>query len=81
MDMQHRNLSRETTLSGHDINVTTEEVHNASKGRIGKDLAHHTVVRLGRGRTVNTVVALASQGNMLVSESGAAPPAPRQRCD
>ena len=63
-DTQHRDLGRETTLSGHDINVTTEEARNASKGRISKDLAHHTVVRLGRGSTVNTVFTLSSQGNM-----------------
>ena len=40
------------------------KARNASKGRISKDLAHHTVVRLGRGSTVNTVFTLASQGNM-----------------
>ena len=79
--MQHRDLGRETTLSRHDINMTTEEARNASEGSISKDLAHHTVVRLGRGSTVNTVFTLAGQGNMLVSESGAAPPAPRQPCN
>ena len=40
------------------------KARNASKGRISKDLAHHTVVRLGMGSTVNTVFTLASQGNM-----------------
>ena len=79
--MQHRDLSRETTLSGHDINVTTEEARNASKGRISKDLAHHTVVRLGRSRTVDTVGALASQCDMLVAKGGAASPASWQRCN
>ena len=65
----------ETMLGCHD-NMTAEEAHNASKGRISKDLAHHTVVRLGRGNTVDAVFTLAGQGNMLVTESGAAPPAP-----
>ena len=37
------------------------KARNASKGRIGKDLAHHTVVRLGRGSTVKTVFTLASE--------------------
>ena len=58
--MQHRDLDGETTLGSHDINVTTEEARNASKGRISKDLTHSAVVRLGRSRTVDTVVALAS---------------------
>ena len=40
------------------------KARNASKGRISKDLAHHTVVCLGRGSTVNTIFTLASQGNM-----------------
>ena len=73
-DMQHRDLGRETTLSGHDINVTTEEARNASKGRISKDLAHHTVVGFGRGGTVYTVPTLARQGNMIVAKGGAATP-------
>ena len=77
-NMQHRDLGGETTLGSHDTNVTAEEARNASEGRISKDLAHSTVVRLGRSRTVDTVVALASQCNMLVSESRAAPPAPWQ---
>ena len=34
------------------------KARNVSKGRISKDLAHHTVVRLGRGSTVNTVFSL-----------------------
>ena len=59
-NMQHRDLDGETTLGSHDINVTTEEARNASKGRISKDLTHSAVVRLGRSRTVDTVVALAS---------------------
>ena len=59
-NMQHRDLDGETTLGSHDINVTTEEARNASKGRISKDLTHSAVVSLGRSRTVDAVVALAS---------------------
>ena len=47
-NMQHRDLRRETTFGCHDINMTTEEACNAPKGRISKDLAHHTVVGFGR---------------------------------
>ena len=59
-DMQHRDLDRETTLGSHDINMTAKEARNASKGRISKDLTHSAVVSLGRSRTVDAVVALAS---------------------
>ena len=73
-NMQHRDFRRETTLGCHDINMTSEEARNASKGRISKDLAHHTVVGFGRGGTVYTVPTLARQGNMIVAKGGAATP-------
>ena len=77
-NMQHRNLIRKTTLGGHDINMVTEDVRNAPKGRICKGPAHNTVVSLSRGRTANDVVTLARQSHMRVSKGRAAPPASRQ---
>ena len=79
--MQHSDLGGETALGSHDINMTTEEARNASKGRISKDLAHDAIVSLGRSRTLDTVVALASKCDMSVAEGGAASPATRQCCN
>ena len=78
-NVQHRDLGGETTLGSHDINVTAGEARNASEGRISKDPAHSTVVRLGRSRTVDTVGALACQCDTLVAKGRAASPAPWQR--
>ena len=58
--------------------MTMKEARNASKGRISKDLAQSAVVSLGRGSTVSTVSTLAREGNMSVSQRGAAPPASGQ---
>ena len=66
-NMQHSDLGGETTLGSHDINMTAEEARNASKGRISKDLSHNAVVSLGRSRTVDAVVALASKCDMSVA--------------
>ena len=63
-DMQHRDLDGETTLGSHNINMIAEEARNASEGRISKDLTHDAVISLGRSRTVDTVVALASKCDM-----------------
>ena len=78
---QLSNLIWKTTLGSHDINVTTEEARNASKGRIRKNPAHYTVVRFGRCCTVHAVVTLARQSFMRVADGGAALPAPRQPCN
>ena len=66
-NMQHSDLIWETTLGSHDINMIAKEARNASEGRISQDLAHDAVISLGRSRTVDTVVALASKCDMLVA--------------
>ena len=76
--MQHSDLWWETTFSCHDINMTTKEARNASKGRISKDLAHSAVICSGRAIMVDTVITLAGEGKMSVPKGGAAPPTPGQ---
>ena len=73
--MQLSNLRRKTALCSHDTQVPMKGARNAPKGCIGKHLAHHTVVSLGRGSAVCPVSTLARENDMPVSERGAAPPA------
>ena len=58
-DMQLSNLRGESALCCHDTRMPMQEARNTPKGSISKDLAHQTVVCLGRGGTVNAVSTLA----------------------
>ena len=73
--MQLSNHRRKTSICSHDTQVPMKGARNAPKGCIGKHLAHHTVVSLGRGSAVCPVSTLARENDMPVSERGAAPPA------